>query len=91
MLQKVDSVFKKYEGTKKYHNYTNSKSYTDASAARYMMSFVRAGVVEGEDGMEWVAVAVTGQAFLLHQIRKMVSMAVDVVRGAATEEQMDRR
>jgi len=90
VLQKVDSVFKKYEGTKKYHNYTNSKSYTDASAARYMMSFVRAGVVEGDDGMEWVAVAVTGQAFLLHQIRKMVSMAVDVVRGAATEEQMDR-
>ena len=91
VLSKVDAAFKKYEGTKKSHNYTNSKSYTDASANRYMMSFGRVAVVLGGDGMEWVAVAVTGQAFLLHQIRKMVSMAVDVVRGAATELQMEKR
>ncbi|GMH91589.1 hypothetical protein TrST_g4260 [Triparma strigata] len=90
ILERLKATFETYEGTKKYHNFTNGKSYTDPSARRYMMRFkpVETGVVYGEDGMEWIAVAVTGQAFLLHQIRKMVSLGVDVVRGVASEEQM---
>eukprot|EP00520_Triparma_pacifica_P003596 CAMPEP_0118648626 /NCGR_PEP_ID=MMETSP0785-20121206/9260_1 /TAXON_ID=91992 /ORGANISM="Bolidomonas pacifica, Strain CCMP 1866" /LENGTH=511 /DNA_ID=CAMNT_0006540839 /DNA_START=33 /DNA_END=1565 /DNA_ORIENTATION=- len=91
-LDKVRDVFGKYKGTKKYHNYTNRLSYTDASASRYMLDFspVSEGCVYSPDGMEWIGVRVTGQAFLLHQIRKMVSMAVDVIRGGATEDAMDK-
>jgi len=40
------------------------------------------------DGMEWIGVAVTGQSFLLNQIRKMVSVAFDVTRGAITNDKM---
>jgi hypothetical protein len=91
-LAQTARIFANYKGTKKYHNYTNRLSYTDASASRYMHDFspVSTGVVYGPDGMEWLGVRVTGQAFLLHQIRKMVSMAVDVVRGAAGEDAMEK-
>jgi tRNA pseudouridine(38-40) synthase len=41
-------------------------------------------------GMEWVGLKVTGQAFLLHQIRKMVSMGVDVARGSASADTFDK-
>jgi tRNA pseudouridine(38-40) synthase len=34
--------------------------------------------------MEWIPTRVVGQSFLLHQIHKMVSLAVDVARGLAT-------
>lgn len=89
-MDKLKATFEVYEGTKKYHNFTNGKSFPDPSARRYMMKFkpVETGVVYGANGMEWIAVAVTGQAFLLHQIRKMVSLGVDVVRGVLSEEQM---
>jgi tRNA pseudouridine38-40 synthase len=33
--------------------------------------------------MEWIPTYVIGQSFLLHQIRKMISLAIDVARGAA--------
>jgi hypothetical protein len=38
----------------------------------------------GSHGTEWIATQVVGLSFLLHQIRKMISVAVDLVRGAAT-------
>ena len=36
-------------------------------------------------GRPWVKLVVTGQSFMLHQIRKMVGLAVAVVRGVAPE------
>ena len=90
VLDKVEETVRRFEGTRKYHNYTSSKSYDDPSARRYMKSFVRVGeTVSDVDGMQWVSVSVTGQSFLLHQIRKMMSMSIDVVREAATEEDME--
>jgi hypothetical protein len=35
------------------------------------------------DGLEWVRLRVCGQSFMLHQIRKMVGMAIAVVRTSA--------
>ena len=40
-------------------------------------------------GLELVKIAVVGQSFVLHQIRKMVGLAMAVVRGYATEAMMD--
>merc|ERR1719272_909698 len=42
-----------------------------------------------QDGLELVKIAVVGQSFVLHQIRKMVGFAMSVVRGYATEGMMD--
>jgi hypothetical protein len=40
--------------------------------------------------VEWIPTEVLGQSFLLHQIRKMISVAVDVARGAAPLDFLDR-
>ncbi len=40
-------------------------------------------------GSTWVRLAVQGQSFMLHQIRKMVGMALAVMRGAAPAAALD--
>jgi tRNA U38,U39,U40 pseudouridine synthase TruA len=49
----------------------------------------------GEDGppgddTQWIPLQVVGQSFLLNQIRKMVSAAVDVARGAVAGDVVER-
>jgi tRNA U38,U39,U40 pseudouridine synthase TruA len=54
------------------------------------------GVGPGEDGppsggdTQWIPLQVVGQSFLLNQIRKMVSAAVDVARGAVAGDVVER-
>jgi len=63
-------------------------SYKSGAVQRYIMGVevsepvvvMEEGGGEGgeEEGVEWVCITVVGQAFLLHQIRKMVAVAVKV-------------
>jgi tRNA pseudouridine38-40 synthase len=52
----------------------------DASATRYILSFKVEEPMIFENGIQWIPTQVVGQSFLLHQIRKMVSIALDSVR-----------
>lgn len=89
-----------FEGTKSFHNYTRKLSSSDASTSRFIMKFASLDPVimpglTNEDGSkspdsQWVPVQITGQSFLLNQIRKMVSAAVDLARGAVTHEQIEQ-
>ncbi|KAI8047570.1 pseudouridine synthase [Gilbertella persicaria] len=69
-----------FEGTHNFHNYTNGKSFKDKSAQRYIMS-IRVSDPIYIDGSEWVSIKLHGQSFILHQIRKMISMAMLVTRS----------
>jgi tRNA pseudouridine synthase len=62
------------------------KEPSDPSCKRNMKSFTADAPVVTDSGVEWVMLSVTGQSFMLHQIRKMVACTVDVVRGQATPE-----
>jgi len=42
------------------------------------------------DGIEFVVVTVRGQSFMLHQIRKMIGMAIAIVRGFATIDSLKK-
>ena len=40
-------------------------------------------VIDPKSGMEWIPLWITGQSFVLHQIRKMMTMVIDVTRQVA--------
>lgn len=44
----------------------------------------------GMQGQQWVRMVVLGQSFMLHQIRKLVGMAVGVMRGIAPPDAISR-
>lgn len=87
--QLLQTALRKYEGTKQFHSFTRGLRPGQAQAQRFIESFnVQNPVVV--DGVEWVPTQVLGQSFLLHQIRKMISVAVDVARGRAPLDFMDQ-
>ncbi|KAL3801490.1 hypothetical protein HJC23_000928 [Cyclotella cryptica] len=97
-MSRLKDALKVFEGTHSFHNYTRRIGANDASATRYIISFVplKPIVVPGEknddttgDDTEWIPVQVTGQSFLLNQIRKMISAAVDLARGTVTREKIE--
>ena len=87
-LKEFNDVLKLYVGTHNFHNFTSAKAPTDASAMRYIISMESSDPFL-KDGLELVVVRVKGQAFMLHQIRKMIGLAIAVVRGVTTKETID--
>jgi hypothetical protein len=59
-----------------------------AKAKRHILSFTADDPIV-VDGVEVTVLRVLGQSFLLHQIRKMVAVAVEVVNGGAPESVFD--
>ncbi|KAJ9101750.1 hypothetical protein QFC21_003089 [Naganishia friedmannii] len=78
-VERFRELMKAYLGTHNFHNYTLNKSFNDQSSKRYMIDIDVAPPVE-HNGMEWLSVKIHGQSFMLHQIRKMISLAVLAAR-----------
>ncbi|KAL2611309.1 hypothetical protein R1flu_023001 [Riccia fluitans] len=87
-LIRLNRILARYQGTHNYHNFTARTQAEDPSAHRYIISFEADDVVT-VDGIEFVRLHVVGQSFMLHQIRKMVGLAVAIMRGAAPVSVMD--
>ena len=81
-LATLQAGLKQYEGTHNYHNFTSKKDGTESSSLRYITA-IECGTpfVDAKHGMEWVCISISGQSFLLNQIRKMISLAVEFARG----------
>ncbi len=79
-LRRLQAALSQFEGTRNFHNYTIQKAYGDASAKRHIKSFVvNPEPIQIRD-TQWLSLRVHGQSFMMHQIRKMVAMAVMVAR-----------
>ncbi|KAI9762981.1 MAG: tRNA pseudouridine synthase 1 [Chaenotheca gracillima] len=86
-LERIREVLELYLGTRNYHNYTVDKAWRDPSSKRHMKSFVAdEPIIIG--GTEWVSLKVHGQSFMMHQIRKMVSMMTLIVRSGCPKERL---
>lgn len=85
-IEKLQEALSLYEGTHNFHNYTILKTFKDPSAKRHIKSFiVNPKPIQIRD-TEWLSIKVHGQSFMMHQIRKMIAMAVMVTRcGAPTD------
>ncbi|OBZ83508.1 tRNA pseudouridine synthase 1 [Choanephora cucurbitarum] len=68
-----------FVGTHNFHNYTNGKSFRDKSSQRYVIS-INVSDPLYIDGSEWISIKLHGQSFILHQIRKMISMGMLLTR-----------
>ena len=84
-LERVRSTLSRFIGTQNFHNYTVDKSFRDASAKRVIKSFVISSDPMIIGDTEWLSLKVHGQSFMMHQIRKMVSMAALIVRCGCHE------
>ena len=83
------SALNRYKGTNPYHNFTKGIKPGQPQANRYMEYFrVQDPVVI--NGVEWIPTQVRGQSFLLNQIRKMICLAIDITRGVASLDIMEK-
>ncbi len=99
VLKRFDTILRRYEGSHFFHNYTVGKTHSippSDTTRRYMRS-VRCDAVpfvfrtsEGVAESRWARVRIRGQSFMLHQIRKMVSMAVLIHLGKVPEDAIER-
>jgi tRNA pseudouridine38-40 synthase len=80
-LARLREALSKYVGSNNFHNYTIQKSFRDPSARRFIKTFEISPDPILINGTEWLSLKVHGQSFMMHQIRKMVAMAVLVVRS----------
>ncbi|KAI8082138.1 pseudouridine synthase [Thamnidium elegans] len=78
-LEKFKAAMSLFKGTHNFHNYTISRSFKDPASKRFMIdiSVNDPMIIENT---EWISVKLHGQSFMLHQIRKMISMAMLSVR-----------
>lgn len=84
-LKLVNDTLKLYVGTHNYHNFTSGKKYIDPSAKRYILS-MQCGTPFIRNDIEFAVITVRGQSFMLHQIRKMIALAIAVIRGEANKD-----
>ncbi|KAH7063750.1 pseudouridine synthase [Paraphoma chrysanthemicola] len=87
---RVQAALDNYLGTRKYHNYTVQKKFSDKSAQRYIKSFKVAPKPIIINETEWLSLKVHGQSFMMHQIRKMVGMAALTVRCGTDPKVMEQ-
>lgn len=83
-INRLNGILSHYQGTRNFHNFTVRVSASAPQAKRYIHSFVCDGVFK-INGTKWVRTVVIGQSFMLHQIRKMIGMALAEFRGVAPE------
>lgn len=82
-LKLINDLLQNYIGTHNFHNYTSGKRFTDKSAVRYITGFKACNplIVRGQ---EFIAIEVSGQSFMIHQIRKMIGLVIAICRNYCT-------
>nr|KYP40545.1 Pentatricopeptide repeat-containing protein At2g33680 family [Cajanus cajan] len=87
--ERFNKILKYFVGTHNFHNFTTRTKAEDPAARRYIISF-NANTTLVVEGMEFVKCEVVGQSFMLHQIRKMIGLAVAIMRNCAPESLIDK-
>ena len=84
-IARIRSHLSRYHGSHKFHNYTIDKTFRDPSATRIIKAFSLDTDPIIINDTEWLSLKVWGQSFMMHQIRKMVSMVALLVRCGCHE------
>uniref|UniRef100_A0A7S0ZG47 Pseudouridine synthase I TruA alpha/beta domain-containing protein n=1 Tax=Timspurckia oligopyrenoides TaxID=708627 RepID=A0A7S0ZG47_9RHOD len=92
-IPKLNEILANYIGTHSFHNFTKVNKISGAGLSRYMMNFEAypLEIVQLDThAQQFVPLRVTGQSFVLYQIRKMVSLALLVQKEWVCESEMKR-
>lgn len=89
-LAKFRNVIDHFKGVHRFHNYTSGKSAKEASSTRVIKTIGCSDPFYPCDQkvIEFVIVRIRGQSFMLHQIRKMIGVAIAVMRGFVTLDEL---
>lgn len=82
-ISRIQDALDQYLGTHNFHNYTVNKTPRDPSAKRVIKSFKVSASPIYINGTEWLSIKIHGQSFMMHQIRKMISLITLLVRCGA--------
>ncbi|KAJ6529995.1 pseudouridine synthase [Mycena vulgaris] len=87
-MEQLRAGAQKYLATHNFHNFTVNGEFSDRSNQRIMKDIVIADpVVYGET--EWISVLFHGQSFMMHQVRKMISVLVLACRTGTPPQIID--
>ena len=84
-IARIRSHLTRYIGTHPFHRYTIGKTFKDPSAQRVIKAFSVDPQPIIMNDTEWLSLKVWGQSFMMHQIRKMISMVALLVRCGCHE------
>lgn len=92
VLKSFNSTLEGYIGSHKFHNFTSGKTFKENSSTRIIRQMSCSGPFFpcNQENIEFVCIRVKGQSFMMHQIRKMIGLAVAIVKGFATEDHLKR-
>eukprot|EP00792_Barthelona_sp_PAP020_P005763 TRINITY_DN2790_c0_g1_i1.p1 TRINITY_DN2790_c0_g1~~TRINITY_DN2790_c0_g1_i1.p1 ORF type:complete len:321 (+),score=80.93 TRINITY_DN2790_c0_g1_i1:443-1405(+) len=91
-LERFNKILQKYVGRHNFWNFTSGINFGEATAYRHMYSLVAEEplyVPYKDQLVGFVPITILGQSFMLHQIRKMIHLAVLIYRGLAPLEMID--
>ena len=83
LVSKFHSILQQFVGTQNFHSFSKGVTHDQAQAKRYIIHW-KVDSFE-HNGATFVKCEVLGQSFLYHQIRKMIGMALAVIRNVAPE------
>ncbi|CCK70860.1 pseudouridine synthase PUS2 KNAG_0F01920 [Huiozyma naganishii CBS 8797] len=78
-VSSLRQYMQEYLGTHNFHNFTTKKQFTDRDVKRYISDVVVSQPFQRAahpDEPELMSIRIRGQSFMIHQIRKMIAMAV---------------
>ncbi|UXI20133.1 BCL-6 corepressor [Sarcoptes scabiei] len=93
LIQDFNDILSLYIGTKNFHNFTAHKNPTDPSARRYITRFECSQpfyLKHLDKELEFINIRVRGQSFMLHQIRKMIGLAIAIMNGFTDRNSLER-
>jgi tRNA pseudouridine38-40 synthase len=86
-FEELNKILAMYHGTKNFHNFTIRKEPHDPSVRRFIMSFEsQPPHVPDNTEVEFARLKITGQSFMMHQIRRMVGLVIAIMRGYVTAD-----
>ncbi|CRK99788.1 CLUMA_CG013096, isoform A [Clunio marinus] len=90
-FEKLNKILSLYLGTKNFHNFTIRKQPIDPSAFRCIMSFeCQTPFTPDNSEVEFARLKITGQSFMMHQIRRMVGLVIGIMRGYVGTDIVER-